>query len=168
MLVHLCSHPVTNTTHLPRTAVRQLADAARRAGADVIEDDASFPGADLPTTVASCAAHLSHQWRDQRPDLVHTFGLAATMAAVEVGGGVPIIATFDESPASTEVELSLAERVTAVMPLSTAEADRWRRRGVSTLSAGIFPFPVPAPAPALDLDPGGDPLTGGHVVDVLR
>ena len=158
MLVHLCSHPVTNTTHLPRSAIRQLADSARRAGAVVIEDDESFPS-DLPTSVASCAATLRHQWRYQRPDLVHTFGRAATMAALEVGG-VPIIATFDESPTLEEEELSLAKRVTAVMPLSTAEEDRWRRRGVPTLSAGVFPFPVRA----LDVAPVGEAPVGAHVV----
>ena len=159
MLVHLCSHPLTNTTHLPRSAVRQLAAAARRAGAAVIEDDGPFPSVDLPTAVASCAARMRAQWRDQRPDLVHTIGLAATMAAIEVGG-VPVIATFDDSPALEDAELHLAGRVTAVMPLSTAEADRWRRRGVPTLTAGFFPFP----ARGLDQDPVGQPPGGGHVV----
>jgi RNA polymerase sigma-B factor len=158
MLVHLCSHPVTNTTHLPRSAVRQLADAARRAGAVVIDDDGTFP-ADVQTTVASCAANLRHRWRDQRPDLVHTFGRAATMAAIEVGG-VPIIATFDESPTDEEEELSLARRVSALMPLSTAEGDQWRRKGVPTLSAGVFPFPVRA----LDPAPAAQAPTGAHVV----
>jgi len=159
MLVHLCSHRLTNTTHPPRSAVRRIADAARRAGAGVIEDDGSLPGAVVTTTAASCAAHLRHQWRDQRPDLVHTFGRAATMAAVEVGG-VPIIATFDESPTHEEAELHLAGRVTAVMPLSAAEGERWRRRGIPTLSAGIFPTPVPT----VDVDPLGE--KAGHVVTV--
>jgi RNA polymerase sigma-B factor len=157
MLVHLCSYRLTNTPHLPRSAVGLMADAARRAGAVVIEGDGSLPGADVATTAASCAAHLRQQWREQRPDLVHTFGLAATMAAVEVGG-VPIVATFDESPTPEEAELRLAERVTAVMPLSAAEGERWRRRGIPTLSAGIFPTPVPA----VDLDPVGK--KAGHVV----
>lgn len=157
MLVHLCSPRVTNTTHLPRRCIRHIGDAVRLAGAKVIEDDRSFPGSDLATTVASCSAHLRHQWGLQRPDLVHAFGLAAVTAAVEVGG-VPILATFDESPSLEEEELHLAERVTAVMPMSTAEADRWRRRGVPTLSAGVFPLPVPTP----DLDPVRG--RAGHVV----
>ena len=157
MLVHLCSHRVTNTTHLPRRGIRQIADSVRLAGAVVIEDDQSFPGADIAATVTSCSAHLRHQWRVQRPDLVHAFGLAAVSAAVEVGG-VPILATFDESPSLDEAELRFAEKVTAVMPLSTAEGERWRRRGVPTLSAGVFPIAVPTP----DLDPVGG--TAGHVV----
>ena len=73
---------------------------------------------------------------------------------------MPIIATFDESPTLEEEELSLATRVTAVMPLSTAEEDRWRRRGVPTLSAGVFPFPVRA----LDVAPVGEAPVGAHVV----
>ena len=46
------------------------------------------------------------------------------------------------------------------MPLSTAEEDRWRRRGVPTLSAGVFPFPVRA----LDVAPVGEAPVGAHVV----
>jgi RNA polymerase sigma-B factor len=160
MLVHLCSHPLANTTPLPRSAVRALAAAARHAGAAVIEDDRSLPGADLPTSVASCAEGLRRQWRDQRPDLVHTFGLAATMAAVEVGGDVPIIATFDESPTLVEAELGVAACITAVMPLSTAEGEAWRRRGVPILSAGIFPAPIRTE----DQDPFVAGPTGSHVV----
>jgi RNA polymerase sigma-B factor len=159
MLVQLCSHPLTSTTHLPRSAVHQIAAAVRRAGADVLEPDASLPAADLATAAASCAANLRSRWQVQRPDLVHTFGLAATMAAVEVGG-VPIVATFDESPIRQQSELDLAARVTAVMPLSTAESDRWRRQGLAILSAGIFPFPVKA----LDLAPPGEASAPGHVV----
>lgn len=159
MLVQLCSHPLTNTTHLPRSAVHQIAAAVRRAGADVLESEESFPTADLATAAAACATTLRSRWQDQRPNVVHTFGVAATMAAVEVGG-VPIVATFDESPIHREAELDLSERVSAVMPLSTAEAARWRRRGVAILSAGIFPFPVQA----LDLAPAGEASAPGHAV----
>lgn len=154
MLVHLCTPRGTSTTHLPRRGIRQIADSARLSGADVIEDERSFPG---PDDAATVTAHLRHQWHVRRPDLVHAFGLTAVAAAVEVGD-VPILATFDESPSLDEAELRLAQQVTAVMPLSTAEGERWRRRGVPTLAAGVFPIAVPTP----DLDPLGG--RADHVV----
>ena len=69
------------------------------------------------------------------------------------------MATFDESPSRAEVESRLAEQVSAVMPLSLEERDRWRGEGVRTLWTGPFPFVVPVADPDSGADPEGDVVT---------
>ncbi len=82
----------------------------------------------------------------------------ATLAAVSARPGAsPIIATFDERPVPHDAEKALAEQVDAVLPLSSAEQDRWRRLGVRTLSAGALALP----RPGVDTSPAS---TRGHVV----
>ena len=83
----------------------------------------------------------------------------AAISAASDAGGPPIVATFDESPSRAEIESRLAEQVTAVMPLSLEERDRWRREGVRTLWTGPFPFVVPVADPDSGADPDGDVVT---------
>lgn len=145
MLVHIVSRPVSGISHIPATGLRLLADGLRSAGATVREDIWAVPSSDMATSVSECALDLGERWRESRPDVVHTVGMAATIAAIKVGGHPPIVATFDEKPYSPAVERRLADHVTAVVPLSLAERDRWRRHGVRTLWAGSFPFPITVP-----------------------
>jgi RNA polymerase sigma-B factor len=158
MLVHIVSHPRTNRSRLPRAALRRMAEALSRAGADVRIDTRAFPGTDQGSAIADCTDLLARRWRERRPDVVLTFGIVATSAAVALEQEVTVVATFDEHPEDAEVQRQLAERVTAVLPLSTAEHERWRRLGVPTLSAGVFPAPLDVP------DPDAGPCVGGLVV----
>ena len=87
-----------------------------------------------------------------------TFGIVATSAAVALEGHPPVVATFDEHPQDADTEEALAGQVAAVLPLSTDEREHWRRLGVATLSAGVFPAPLEVP------DPDAAPLLEGDVV----
>lgn len=144
MLVHIVSRPLTHAYHVPVSAITQLARSLESAGATVIQDVWAIPTNDMATSVSACALELAQRWREQKPDIVHTIGIVATMAAIKVGADVPpIVATFDERPSRREVEAQLAQHVSAVMPLSLDERERWRRMGVRTLWTGSFPFAVP-------------------------
>jgi RNA polymerase sigma-B factor len=159
MLVHLIARPLTHVSHIPSGAVGQLADGLRAAGHSVIEDTWAIPSSDMAGSATAAAAELSARWSTHRPDVIHTIGLAATMAALEAEPGVPVVATFDEQPADTELEHELAQQVAAVVPLSRSERDRWRRRGVRTLWSGAFPFPMPVPDEDACAAVGGDVIT---------
>jgi RNA polymerase sigma-B factor len=171
MLVHLLVRPHTSVSHLPRAEIRYLSSALRASGVDVIDDAWAVPstGMSAAAHVMSIAVDLRARWAIQRPDVVYTIGLLATMGAVEAGCGAPIVATFDERPANQPAELALAQRVAAVMPLSRAERDRWRRHGVRTLSVGSFPLPAPKPVVAARAVAGGDVicLSGDGSLDAL-
>ena len=162
MLVHLVARPLTSSDHIPVSALTLLARSLKSAGASVIEDLSDSPSSDLDASVDECAGGLVDRWAEQRPDIVHTIGTVATMAAIRAASdsdGPPIVATFDESPSRAEIESRLAEQVSAVMPLSLEERDRWRREGVRTLWTGPFPFVVPVPDPDSGADPEGDVVT---------
>ncbi|MGB7982355.1 MAG: SigB/SigF/SigG family RNA polymerase sigma factor [Candidatus Nanopelagicales bacterium] len=164
MLVHIVCRPLTITSHIPQGEMRFLAEALRAGGIDIIDDVAAIPSGDISSSAEACAQELSQRWADRRPDLVHAVGVVATMAAVRTVGQlpadrrVPIVATFDEKPVSDDVERGLAERVTALLPLSCAERDRWRHERIRTLWSGAFPFPIQVP------DSGEVPSAGGDVV----
>ncbi len=169
MLVHLIARPLTHDSHIPTGAVGQLADGLRAAGVGVIEDTWAIPSSDLEGSAKAAAAELAERWSAERPDVIHTIGLAATMAVLEADPDIPVVATFDEQPATPELEQELAQRVAAVLPLSRAERDRWRRRGVATLWSGVFPFPMPVPDGDACAAAGGDVLTmcAGRDLDAL-
>ena len=156
MLVHLISRPLTHVAHIPRSGVTFIADGLRAAGAVVIEDVWAVPASDVDSALTAGALELRERWADRPPDVVHTLGIAATMAAIKAGGGAPVVATFDESPASSPLEQELSRLVHAVIPLSRAERERWRGRGITTLSAGAFPLPMPIPDIDSCAKPGGD------------
>ena len=79
------------------------------------------------------------------PQIVHTVGLVATMAALAARrDGLPVVSTFDESPVPSEVEARLARQVDAVIPLSTPERDVWRQLGAHTASPGVIALAQPA------------------------
>ncbi len=145
MLVHVICRPLVHISHMPRSGVRGMAEAVRDAGLSVIEDAWASPSSDMASAISASALELRERWAEQEPDVVHTFGLVATMAAVKAGSRAPIVATFDEVPCNARIELELAQQVAAVLPLSRGERDRWRARGVPTLSSGVFPVPVPVP-----------------------
>lgn len=159
MLVNLIARPLTHVSHASRRAVAFLAEGLRAAGADVVEDVWVTPSSDLATACTAGALELRERWAERRPDVVHAVGIVATMTAVKAGGRAPIVATFDERPASAQLELELARVVAGVIPLSRAERERWRRQGVTTLSAGGFHLPRPVP----DIDAcarvGGDVIS---------
>ena len=170
MLVHLSSHPRTDVARLPRSALTHLADGLRHAGVDVQHDAWVFPGVDIPSTVAACAEQFEREWSLQRPDLVHTFGVVATTAALDAAGGaVPVLATFDEQPVDEELERRLAGRVDAVLPLSSREAQRWRERGLPTVHPGVFPVPLAVPDERACAEPTGHVVTfaDGPLLDAL-
>ena len=161
MLVHLVARPLTDHAHVPRSAIHELADGLRRVGVTVHEDLTALPSGDLGAAVAACADELRAAWRDQHPDVVHTVGLVATMAAVSLGAPALHVATFDERPEDPDLERVLAERVDAVLPLSGAEHARWRRvEGVRSLTTGSFPWAVPVP------DEDACVQAAGHVVAI--
>ncbi len=164
MLVHIVCRPLTSTSHIPQGEMRFLAEALRDGGIDIVDDVAAIPSGDISSSEEACAKELALRWSGQRPDLVHTVGVVATMAALRIAAEtpaderVPIVATFDEKPVPAEVERRLAARVTALLPLSRAERDRWRHERIRTLWSGAFPFPIHVP------DSDDVPGAGGHVV----
>jgi RNA polymerase sigma-B factor len=171
MLVHIVSRPLTPSDHLHVTTITHLARSLESAGATVVEDLWALPASDIATSVSACAHELADSWLADRPDVVHTIGIVATMAAIKAAPGqdLPIVATFDERPSRIETERRLGQRVSAVMPLSLEERDRWRRDGVRTLWGGSFPFAVPVADPDACAVPGGEVVTlaAGPELDVV-
>ena len=159
MLVHLISRPLTHVAHIPRSGVTFIADGLRAAGAVVVEDVWAVPSSDVDSALTAGALELRERWADRPPDVVHTLGIAATMAAIKAGGSAPVVATFDESPASSSLEQEVSRLVDAVIPLSRAEHERWRGRGITTLSAGAFPMPMPIPDIDSCAKPAGDVIS---------
>jgi RNA polymerase sigma-B factor len=169
MLVHLISRPLTDVSHIPRSGVARIADALCAAGALVIEDVWAIPSSDVDSALTAGALELRERWAERPPDVVHTLGIAATMAAIKAGGSAPIVATFDESPASWSLEQELSRLVDAVIPLSRAERERWRSHGITTMSAGVLPLPMPIPDIDSCAKPDGDviSLSSDGILDAL-
>lgn len=143
MLIHIVSRPLSELSHVPRSGVRSLVRTVRDAGAEVVED-VGLTG-DFSHAVATCAEQLQRQWENKPPQIVHTVGLVATMAALAARrDGLPVVSTFDESPVPSEVEARLARQVDAVIPLSTPEQDVWRQLGAHTASPGVIALARPA------------------------
>jgi RNA polymerase sigma-B factor len=146
MLIHVVSRPLSDLSHIPRSGVRTLAHMIRQAGGEVIED-IGLTG-DFAAAVSTCAEQLRRQWAEKTPELVHTVGLVATMAAVHARPAhLPIVSTFDESPAPSELEKRLAREINAVVPLSGTEQDTWRRLGARTMTAGALALTSPVDEP---------------------
>ena len=159
MLVHLCSHRVTNTTHLPRSAHppdrrfgaprRRRRDRGRRVlpRCRPCRDRGILRGARSGTSGAY-----------QRPGPRAHLRPRGDVAAVEVGG-VPIIATFDESP---------SPRGGGAPPRRAGHrGDAAVHRGGRAVAPQGSADPVGGRLPhrrcrTLDLDPVGG--TAGHVV----
>jgi RNA polymerase sigma-B factor len=169
MLVHLISRPLTHVSHLPRSGISFIAQGLRSAGAQVTEDVWEVASSDMDTSFTAGALELRERWSEQPPDVVHTFGIVATMVAVKAGGSAPVVATFDEMPANARLEQELARLVDAVIPLSRAEHERWRRHGIQTLSSGAYPLPMPIPDVESFARPAGDviSLSADGSVDTL-
>ena len=143
MLIHIVSRPLSELSHVPRSGVRSLVRTVRDAGAEVVED-VGLTG-DFSHAVATCAEQLQRQWENKPPQIVHTVGLVATMAALAARpDGLPVVSTFDESPVPSDVEARLARQVDAVIPLSTPEQDVWRQLGARTASPGVIALAQPA------------------------
>ena len=142
MLVQILSRPLTDHSHVPRSEMELLVEGLRLAGGEILEDVAVFPTGDADAAVSACEEELRASWGERCPDLVHTFGVVATEAALNVGGP-RVVATFDCQPAHPQLEGRLATQADAVLPLSRAEHEQWRRRGARSLHAGSFPFAVP-------------------------
>lgn len=143
MFVHVVSRPLSDVTHVPRSGVRAITESIRHAGGEAILDMA--PAGDMAAAVTACGDQLLAQWRERRPEIVHTVGVVATLAALSVRPAhLPVVGTFDENPASAELEQDLAQQVDAVLPLSSAEQQRWRHAGARTLAAGAIAIPAPA------------------------
>lgn len=160
MLVQIVSRPLTHADHIPASAITLLARSLESAGATVIKDVSALSTNDIAASVSACAHELTAGWREQKPDIVHTFGVVAAMAAMKAGADAPpIVATFDESPSNSDIEAKLADHVAAVIPLSQQERDQWRTRGVRTLWTGPFPFTVPVPDADAGADAEGDVVT---------
>jgi RNA polymerase sigma-B factor len=170
MLVHLVARPLTPADHLPVSAITHLARSLESTGASVMEDVWALPASDMATSASVCARELADRWSHEEPDIVHTIGIVATLAAVKASaaGGPPVVATFDERPSRSEIERRLVDQVAGVMPLSLEERDNWRHRGVRTLWTGAFPFAVPVSDPDSCALPGGDVVTlaGGPDLDL--
>lgn len=143
MLIHVVSRPLSDVSHIPRSAVRTLAHTIREAGGDVIED-IGLTG-ELSLAVSSCAEQLRQQWDARPPQIVHAVGVVATMAALAARPDhLPLVSTFDERRMPSELEQRLATEVDAVVPLSTSEQETWRRLGARTMTPGALALATPA------------------------
>lgn len=158
MLVHLIARPQAGHSHIPRSGLHLIAEGIRATGAQVLEDAWTAGCSDRSEAVSACADELRTQWRKQQPDVIHAVGIVAAMAALQSEAPAPVLVTFDDTE-DAPVEQDLASRADAVVPLSQVERERWRRRGVRTLSSGSFPFCVPVPDVDACARPGGDVLT---------
>ncbi len=158
MFVHVVSRPLSHVTHVPQSGVRAITESIRHAGGEAILDVA--PAGDIAAAVTACGDQLQAQWRQRRPEVVHTIGVVATLSALSARpAGLPVIGTFDENPAPSDLEKELAAQVDAVLPLSNEEQQRWRNAGARTLASG----PIAVPAPVVEHPASGDT---GHVVSL--
>lgn len=143
MFIHVVSRPLSTVSHIPASAVAVLAQSLRQAGAEVVED-VGIAHADVRQSVRELSTELSTAWQARQPEVVHTIGVVATMAALEARRpGTFIVTTFDERPTPTELEKSLAQRVDGLIPLSAAEMNAWRNLGVRTYNAGTMLLVAP-------------------------
>ena len=139
MHVHLLSHPAQRPGRIPRSSLTLLAAGLQAAGCTVtLDDGGERPGRGRAATPGA-GAH---------PDVIHALGVPSVVTALENRPpGVPVVASFDDWPAPAERERRLADQVDAVLPLSMAERDQWRRLGVPTLSSGVCALPMAVPDP---------------------
>lgn len=144
MLIHVICRPLSDTSHIPTSGIKSVVDNLRHAGATVIEDIGIAHG-DFSRAVTELSEQLSSQWEQNPPQMVHSIGLVATVAALAARPeGTRILATFDERPVSEKFEKELARQVDGVIPLSTAEQSQWRALGVKTHAAGTLLISAPA------------------------
>ena len=168
MLVHLYSRSPHPGHCLLAAALWRIAEGLRASGLDVEFDVRPAPAAHPSTHVDTSTAELRGHWERRAPDIVHTFGVAATAAALRAHPEVPIVATFDDSPVDAELELELGRQVAAVLPLSSVEHAQARSQGLTTLWSGPFPLPVSAALVDPCADPDGYVVTAATDKDLLE
>lgn len=172
MLVHLLYRPLPHPAPLCAELFRAWAQCLRATGTDVLEDLQDPVADDSQEAVRASAAALATQWaQDAKPDLIHTFGVAATAMAAQADPPCPLVATFHESPTLTELEEGLAAQVDAVVTLSAQEQRSWEGRGITSIPSGPIPLPVPIGDPNACARPDGDVLTlcsGPDLDELLR
>lgn len=157
MLIHVICRPLPTVSHLPTSSLQTMVEHLRSTGADVIED-IKIAESGITASARQLRDQLQRTWEKTTPDVVHTVGVVATLAAVAARpAGTRIIATFDERPVPQDIERGLARQVDAVVPLSSAEMASWRSLGAKTYNAGA----MVSFAPAVE-DSVATP--GGHVV----
>lgn|GEM_PF-112993 len=172
MLLHVLSRHRSESTGVPRRAVRLLASTMQGDEVEVLADVVAVDAAtdDDPRVVDETTRHLRTQWLHRRPDLVLAVGTTAVRAALDARDSVvPVVAVLDEAADGLVAALSeracehaaavldLARRADAVLPLSCSQADRWRSHGVRVAARTLLPWPVPvveAEASAKALDGG--------------
>jgi RNA polymerase sigma-B factor len=149
-----------------------LAHALTSAGCQAEASVNAVVGSDDAEAADRSAADLAQRWAEQCPDIIHTFGVVAALAALQARpDGVPIVATFDEHGADPVLEERVARRVDAVLPGSSAELGRWRASGVTTLAYGGAPaLPLVAPRTMAGAAATGNAIltaSTGPLLDVL-
>ena len=80
MFVHVVSRPLSHVTHVPQSGVRAITESIRHAGGEAILDVA--PAGDIAAAVTACGDQLQAQWRQRRPEVVHTIGVVAMSVAM--------------------------------------------------------------------------------------
>jgi RNA polymerase sigma-B factor len=171
MHVHIVARTRSGANPVPHSGIGALSEALQSVGCRTHLSVADQAGAqDLPAAERT-AAELGARWRVHRPDVIHTFGVVAALAALQARpAGVPLVVTFDEHGADAALEERIARQADAVLPASTAELARWRRAAVPTLTYGGAPS-LPLVVPCDDPAPtGGDEIlttSAGAVLDHL-
>ena len=99
MLVHLYSRSPHPGHCLPAAALWRIAEGLRASGLDVEFDVRPAPAAHPSTHVDTSTAELRGHWERRAPDIVHTFGVAATAAALRAHPEVPTTPNSSSSSA---------------------------------------------------------------------
>ena len=100
MLVHILNRPAIPSAPLSAELFHSWAECLRTGGIDVLEDmRASHSEDTFESAVESAVADFTALWATgEPPDLIHTFGVVATAAALEAqparpgGGDLPRVA----------------------------------------------------------------------------
>ena len=168
MLVHILNRPAIPSAPLSGKLFHSWAECLRTGGIDVVEDMRAGRSEDtFESAVESAVAEFTALWAaGEPPDLIHTFGVVATAAALEASPPARVVATFHESPIIGDLESILAAQVHAVISLSAHEHRRWQIRGITSVQSGPIPMPVEIADPNACAHPGGDVVTLGSAVDL--
>lgn len=106
------------------------------------------------------------------PDIVHSLGTQATIAALDhTSADTPVVATFAERPTSTAAEAAAAQRVSGLVTLSQEEQGRWLRSLRRRVPVVTVPLSAPrrAAEPSRSITPerGVMCMSDGNVLDCL-